>query len=667
MRYGLLFRLRTCVLLNFLLVVATQGFSKLPAFEPLSAEELALEAPRVDAEADVELLFRSVKVNDRSFGITRRWESYHRLKVFTRKGVDQLGVFNLEFEKGESRISDFKARVTHPDGSVFELSKKDLYRNARFEDGDDSRNVMSFAVPHLQVGSIVEYAWSESVDDGVFYPLSMFLEMRWPTWKYRIEIVPSRMYPSTMRGLNCDVAFEKTSDSTYLIVGENIPAWRSEPYAPPGLDYRAWVFMLYVLDADIFDNQTFWDKEADELWSQTKRFVKPKQGAVRKLAAELFAGTKDGEEMLRRAYRYCAEEITNVNSAQAGFTSEEREKLKDVDSPAETIKRGYGSGLDVNRLFASLAAAAGYEVLLARVNDSSEMMFVPSIMNVRLAFPEEVVAVREKESDLWRYFDPGYSYLPFETLIAGCVNAPALIANPKKAKLGMTPPAPPEFSAIRRWADLELDASGDLSGTVTVSYSGYMGIRRKRFYDERSESEREEAYTKRLVEKLAGCRITDFKMENVFSRDEPLVVSYTIHAPAYAERLGKRLFVQPNFFQYGEDPLFTAEERKQQIVFPFLWEETDEITLTFPDGFKPEEASSPGNGYDANYIYYKSVYGLNDAKNKLRCLRDFRIKGNGFLPKGYAILKKLFESVNQQDTHVLTLVRSEGSELYDSI
>lgn len=635
------------------------ALGKPESFDPVSAEELAMIVPQVDAEADLEYLYRSMVVNDRGYGYYRRTVNNYRLKVYTANGVKALDVLHLPYEKGESRIVDFAARVTNPDGTVFELGKDDLYERTLLEDEDFKGNAKSFSLPHLEVGSIVDYTWAESEEYGIGGPIFEPLEERWPTLKLRIEIKPAEQWSSTLRGFNCDLNFEQTDKGSFLVSGERLAAFKREPYSPSRLDYSPWVFLLYVRDGDMLENQKFWNSRAEDLWSDTKQYVKPKQSAVKRLAAELFEGAADAEEKLHRAFEYCTKEIKNVSAVRSGYTSEERDKLKDVDSPGETIKRGYGSGLDVSRLFASLAVVAGFEARLARAGNSDFMSFNPSVLNLWMNFPEEVVVLRKSEDAPWRFFDLGYDYLPFETLDSDCISVPALVAGKGKAKLQYTPSVDSSFSVVTRYAELALSEFGDLSGTVSIEYSGYKGLAQKRYYDDLSDKEREERFTAKLKRQFSLCTVSDFKMEGIFTRNEPLVVSYRIEIPNYGEGLGKRVFFQPNIFEYGEEAMFTDDERKTEIVFPFPWEEYDEIWIRLPEGFKLEEAASPGRPVRTEFLEYYTTFASNKEGTKMRCRRELKVKGNGFLASGYTAIKGFFQGVNAQDTHILALAKDK--------
>lgn len=637
---------------------AASILAKPPKFEPISEEEIAMSEPQLESEAEIEFLYRSRITRDRDVGATRVNEFYNRLKVFKESGIKQLDVINLFYEKGESEIRDFAARVTNPDGSVFELDKTDLFDRKVFDSRDIESHAKSFSFPHLQVGSIVEYAWDEVVDGGRLWSLRMKLLSDWPTHEYRVEVFPYERYARSMRGYNYDLEYEKTKDRSYLYIARDLESNEEEPYSPPYYSSKPWIFLQYYGDNNMIEADNYWANVSENLYDLGKETIKPKQGAVKQLAKELFEGTNDAEEKLRRAYRYVSEEVKNIYTARSGFTDEERARLKDVDSPGETIKRGYGTGFDVNSLFATLAEAAGFTARHVRCEDRLRIAYSPNILEYRITLPERVIALRLTKDDPWRFFDPGYDYLPFGLLDADCMSAVAVVGNKDEFEFTRTPIVPASFSVAKRVARFELSEWGDLKGNVTVEYSGYTGIWRKRRYDEMSETKREESYCEGVKEQFPGCSIENFKMENIFTRDEPLVVSYDIEVPHYAESLGRRIFFQPNFFRFDEKPMFESDTRDSLIMFSYPWTEDDEVWVSFPEGYKLEEAASPGLPIDAGPINYSCTYALNKSRSKMRCKRVQVIDTLGLEVESYEVVKRIFDTAQKYDTHVLTLSRT---------
>ena len=132
-----------------------------------------------------------------------------------------------------------------------------------------------------------------------------------------------------------------------------------------------------------------------------------------------------------------------------------------------------------------------------------------------------------------------------------------------------------------------------------------------------------------------------------------------MRVPNYAQKTGKRLFLQPGFFEYGSSPAFSSATRTHDIFFPYPWSESDEIEIELPKGFALDNADSPGTVSERNKIGALDVkIALDASKNAILYKRDFHFGGNGkilFPASAYQPLKSLFDQFHKADTHTTSL------------
>ena len=74
-------------------------------------------------------------------------------------------------------------------------------------------------------------------------------------------------------------------------------------------------------------------------------------------------------------FEFCRSKIKNINDDASGMTREERLKFKENKSPADTLKRGMGTGTDIDMLFAAMAIASGFDARVANLSDRSDTFF----------------------------------------------------------------------------------------------------------------------------------------------------------------------------------------------------------------------------------------------------------------------------------------------------
>src|SRR5829696_6677930 len=96
---------------------------------------------------------------------------------------------------------------------------------------------------------------------------------------------------------------------------------------------------------------------------------------VKAKAEEITSGVDSAEDKIQKIFDFCRTDIKNTSDANSGFTDDQIEKLKDNKKPSDTLKRGVGSAIDVNLLFAALVNAAGFEAHIALLPDRGQRLF----------------------------------------------------------------------------------------------------------------------------------------------------------------------------------------------------------------------------------------------------------------------------------------------------
>ncbi len=153
--------------------------------------------------------------------------------------------------------------------------------------------------------------------------------------------------------------------------------------------------------------------------------------------------------------------------------------------------------------------------------------------------------------------------------------------------------------------------------------------------------------------------MSEIQIENITEPQKPLVYGFKVRVPNYAQKTGKRLFLQPGFFEYGEDAMFSTATRKYDVYFSYPWAETDDIEIELPKGFALDNADAPGLLTDPQKISFLNInIGVDKAANVITYKRKFHFGGGGNLlfPSGsYKALKGLFDEFHKADTHTITL------------
>jgi hypothetical protein len=338
------------------------------------------------------------------------------------------------------------------------------------------------------------------------------------------------------------------------------------------------------------------------------------------------------------------------------YDEQQRKKL-DVKDADDALKKGMGDSYEIDMLFASLTRAAGFETNVILASNREDFFFSPA----RYPFSSMIImnGVAVKIANKWQYFDPCTPYQPFGQLEWRQENMDAMLVGDGGYVWKKIPVTDQAVSSAKRTAKLSLSPDGSIEGSVRVEYNGHLSMTRRRDNFRVSQVKREEKIKDDIKERLANAEITNLVIENFDDNAKPLAYSYTIKVPNYAQTAGKRLILQPGFFEYGTNPVFSAATRTHDISFPFPWSENDEIDIQLPKDYELDAADTPNEEADPSRITaLKITMGIARAKNVLKYSRKFHFGGGGailFPAASYKPLKKLFDAFYKADTHAVSI------------
>jgi hypothetical protein len=635
-------------------------------WKPIDPAQLALKSSTVEKDADAEGLFWEVRIDDSPEG-DLIFNHYIRVKVFTERGRESQSKIDLLYGKmfgSEVKIKDIAARTIKPDGSIVELKKEDIFERTVVKASGLKYKAKSFAMPAVEPGCIIEYRWREvRVNRDANYVRLQF-QRDIPVQRVQYLIKPMS-YPGltfhsiTLHGQSSPWVKEK--GGFYSTTMTDVPAVHEESRMPPENQVKTWMLVYYQRSiTDKADPEKYWLDVAKTFYEETKSLMKPND-EVKQLAASLIADAKSDDEKLQRLFEFCRTKIKNVNNDASGLTSEQRAKIKDNKNPSDTLKRGTGTGVDIDLLFASLANASGLDARIVLAPDRGDLFFDKGVANSYFIDPQNIAV---NVGGTWKFFNPGFNYIPFGMLRWQEEGQPSLITDPKQPVWVMTPMSPPQKSLVKRNAKLTLTDDGTLEGDVSVEFTGHFAIERKEEMDEESDTERETSLKDEIKEQMSAAEITNIKIENVTDHVKPLVYSYHVRFPGYAQRTGKRLFLQPAFFEHGLGPLFATTDRKYPIYFHYPWSEDDSVQIEMPKGYALDNADAPAPFSGSGIAEYKPSLAVSSDGKMLVYKRNFFFGGKDsvlFQVETYPQLKNFFDMLHKQDNHSIALKQTTAT------
>lgn len=652
--------LRRSALLSSILAVfllSSLGFSQDKDWRPVSSADLSSTNSVVEPNADAEAILWEVRVNDAS-ATALVLEHYVRIKIYTEKGRDDFAKRDLLFTKG-MKIKEIKARVTKPDSSVFYLKDDDVMERDIVKASGVKVRAKSFALPGIEVGSIIEFKYRE-VLSGSSATMRLMFQRDIPIREISYYVKPfsgdkAMYYEQFNVG---DAKFEKDKGGFYRVTMRNVPAFREEPFMLPEDDVLSWIYIFYSYERE-GDPEKYWRSIGKGYYEVYEDIYKADK-AVKAKTQEVIAGATTDEEKLRRIFDFTRHSVRNLTYSE-NVTEKETEKAWKSRDGGDVLKLMYGSSTGINRLFGSMAKAAGFDVRPALSGDRSELSFKPNVLNASLMLNSLSVAV--KSGNEWKLFSPGNYYTPYGLIGWYKEGQQTLVADPDELIWIKSPLPDAKKSAVKRTGTFKLLADGSLEGEATVEYTGHWADYNKRVNQGESATEREDRLKSLLSRNVsASVELKSFSIENADDPDKSFIYKFKIRVPNYGAMTGSRIFFVPNVFNNQTKPLFTAAERKYDVYFSYPWAETDEIYLELPEGYALENADAPQSIKDQQGIgSHVTDIGVTKTGNKVVYKRDFSFGNGGLIrfPAGsYSGVKRLFEAFHSADVHQLTIKKN---------
>ena len=642
-----------------LLLAAVLCTVKLPAadWRPVDPTELSQKTPRVDSGADAEAIFWDIRLEDKFDGgdFSLTLNHYVRIKIFTDLGREKYASVEIP-RYGKRTITDVAARTIKPDGTIIDIKKDAIFDRELVKTKGVKLRGKSFTLPNVAAGDIIEYRYREIRVNEVAN-MRLYFQRDLPMWNVTYHLKPLNLawQPFTMRSMafQCSPAFQKEGNGFFAASLTNVPAFHEEPYMPPEDTLRSWVLIYYEEDKKI-DADKFWKDLGKSDFARFKSLTSA-DSSVKRTAAELISGIDKDQDKLTAIDRFCRTKIRNIHSGAFAVTAEERKSIKENHSPADTLRQKAGTGSDVDYLFVALANAAGFDARMARIADRGDFFFDKSRPTTYFL---EIFSVAVKLNDHWSFFDPSTSYLEPGMLRWQEEGSAALISDPKEGFFTSTQFTEPARSRRAHAGNFKLLADGTLEGTVQYTYTGHPSRLQKSRYQDMTPAKQEEDWKESMKDRLSTAEVSGFEIKDVADPEKPMVVRHKISVPGYATRTGKRILLQPAFFQRNLNPRFTASDRKWSLYFDYAWMEEDDVTIEMPEGWVLDQPIAPNSTKIGDIGSYSvEVRVTTDGKTLLYHRRFDWGRENRLLisSKAYPQLKSAFDFVQEQDGYTIAL------------
>jgi hypothetical protein len=649
--------MRSFAVVAILLVPLVSPFALRAQFQQPTDEELKMTSdPKAPGAAAV-YLYREEVTDDKN----HFYSFYERVKILTEKGKD-LATVRVPYEHGVDTVTDIQGRTIHSDGSIVPLTAKpeDLmdFKLKTFQ-----VNTVVFTLPSVEVGSILEYRLKiRSPDNRVSEP-------RWDIQQqYFIHKAHFSFHPYVMGGvvdgrgqvvnrlmyamrLNADTKMNvDDAKNIYSLDLTDIPAVPDDDWMPP-MNALKWRVQFYYTNAE--SGPAFW-QDAGKRWAkEAEEFASP-TGTIRKAAADLVAPSESDEQKAMKIYTAVMKLDNTDFSRKKSEAERKKEKLKEIRKAEDVWKQQSGSADEIALLYVAMARAAGLKVWPAQVVNRDRAIFDDRYLS--LAQLNDYLAVANLDGKEI-FLDPGEKMCPFGRLHWKHTFASGFKLTDQGTVPVITPGGTYKTAVVDRVADLDIDVTGAVKGTVRFVMTGPDALYWRQLTLTNDQDEVKKQFNDSMREYIPDGVQVDFDHFLALEDYSVNLIGIVKVSGNVGTATGKHFFLPGLFFESRAKHPFVAQEKRitpVDVHYPKM--EQDEVTYHLPPGFTVESApqATKNNWPD------RAVLTITSSTSGDSITIDRTLAYNFALlePKDYPNLHDFYQKVATADQQQLVLSRA---------
>lgn len=643
----------------------------------ISDEELKMTVCPFDSNASAVVLG---DLGNSSFHVTQdnitiQFKRHLRIKIFDKESFDK-GNFKIYLYKS---LDGTEEKLTSIKGTVYNVKEGKLVKsklsneNIHRDEADKNHNLVSVSMPDIQEGSIIELAYSIE-NPYIFNLQSWYFQDDIPTIysEYRVGIIEWYDYKNWIEGyfkVNLDeetrnesFSFLKSSsiapglgggrtsggnvqfnaDVRYkTFSGQNIPAFKNEPYITTPSDY------LSSVQFELRSTRYPWAiyKNYTHSWSGINKMLLDHSdfggalkadGHLKDAAAKILSTATDPVHKAAMAQAF----IKNTIAWDGRYRKYVDRSLRNA------FNNHTGNSSDINLNLVALCRLAGLNAQPAIISTRGHGKIRPGLVSVT-QFNHVLAAVNIDGKYL--LMDATDKNCPYNLLPPQCLNGKGRIVVQGEGKWV-------DLYSTKQWDELYLvnlnfDEDFNLSGKLVYKAQDYAALSfRKRYKKEESEKD----FVVELENDLEGAEFTDYEIENIDSLQKPIKMTVDIVFKNKVNKAGDMVFFNPKLIDLMTKNVFKREERTYPIDYNYPYKEQYIINITLPDGYTfeevPEQIAMGLPDQKAKYIFSVRAIG-----NKISLTNQFLINQTIFPGVEYQDLKKFYEMIVSKEAEQVVL------------
>ena len=620
----------------------------------IPAYDLFLKALEDDTTANAYILgdLGNLRVYHTSRGYEYSLVRHKRIKIFNKKGFDYADV-SLPFYSGNGieNISEISAQIINPSGEIYELSRREIYKEVI----NENWSRVSFTFPNMVEGSVIEYRFTLT-SKNIVQLNTWFFHNEIPTRysQLKLSIGPPFSYITLFEGAEemekteeGDMTILRSGDSEMQIKSgyylmQNAPAFKNEAYITTIDDYRARI-RFQLQEAKFLDGskKTFlstWEEVAENFMDDREfgwQFTKKKYFKnLAEAAAPLLNGVKDEKERANIIYTFLADRM-DWNGKYGIYAK------RTLD---EAFEKRLASGVELNLMMVALLKYFGMEAYPILTATRSYGKMIPDYSIIEQFNHVMVLFQMDKGSVL---IDMPSKVRPLGLPDINSLNYFGWVVREKQPEW-ISINAPQGTDAF--YAKITFEEGG-LNCKMNARFSNYNAISERRSYF----TDQEGAYwSNRLADKIPEVKIESFEVKNFEEVTRPFTNLLSFSSDEIALQAGDYIYISPILYSnFSENP-FKLDIRHYPVDFPYPFEEIYSTTIELPEGYKVEdipEAVEFKVGEQSAFFNYSI-----EVKQEIIVLTSqLRIMELKIQPDKYPALKKMFDIMMEKQSEQIVL------------
>jgi hypothetical protein len=612
----------------------------------VSQAELEMKSYEADKTADAVVLFDKgksyfVRVGDQFQVI---FERVTRIKVLAESGVDWGEVIIPYYKHGQNEevVSNIYARSsTYQDGqlTVSVLNKENCYD----EKVNDRWMMKKFAIPNVQVGSVIEIRYAMTSSNR-FVLQDWEFQRTIPTIysEYQVSLIPFYEYNWLLQGANkfddyttwVDPLDERQygafiyNEMVHTFVMKDIPAFKDEDFITSRKDHLIKLsFQLSRInmpDGYSEDVITTWPQMIKNLMDDKDfgKYIKKSEAVAEKTLPEYIFEIDEREARIKEIVSF-VKETYSWNRQNHIFVS---------GSVKDFMEQKTGNCAEVNLFLCGLLNGAGFEAypVILSTRDHGKISYDYPYYDFFNYVG--VIVYDDEKAILTDATDP---LLNYDRIPPGCINDKGLIINKES----------------QDWIDLMVDEPSEINTQFDIHFSGSLDTLwvevMKTYTDYEARAPRSVIkddtgeVSKILREKYLQAEFDDIVIENAMDPSQPYIISFD--ASFQPEMISDKIYISP----YLDEPIsqnpFIHNQRTYPVDLNYPIKKSFHSTIHIPEGYKVSYLPEDYTLNDEHFSFDYSVLIENDAK--IKCTSNYCLARSVYPSSDYLRLKGLFNQI----------------------